>query len=146
MDLVQYLIRSGSGETGFVYPTEVETRSYYGFGGFYIMGDEKDIPVNEYGFWAIHDGRLILTFAARYRDTRSFFRVDVPKVGNFLFYAQPMPKKYPYIGSVPELKNQFAIRRMRSWKPAALDQACKEHDFYFVGASLRTRSNANYQG
>jgi hypothetical protein len=140
MDDIHYLIRrSRDNEDGLIYPTEEDTKNYYGFGGFYLMGSETDIPAGEYSFMAVHGEEIVTTSASRYRETKNFFEVNVNKVGRFIFYAQAMPKRYPYVGTFPALAGKFAFRRMRSWKPAALDHACREHRFYFVGVSQRSQ-------
>lgn len=135
MEQVHFMMRSISEPAGVIYPSEEETTDYYGFGGFYLIGSE-DYPVaEEYSFLAVQGEELVRTVAHRYRDTKNFFQVEVEKVGTFLFHAQSMPKKYPYVGNNPDLKGKFAFRRMRSWKPTTLENACKEHGFYFVGVA-----------
>lgn len=135
MNQIHYLVRSTTNTEGLVYPAELDRPGYYGFGGLFLMGSEEDAPGEEYAFAAIWGEDLIVTAAVRFRETKNFFQVEVKKIGSFIFYAQAMPKKYPYVGNVPELQGLVALRRMRSWKPAALDAACREHNFYFVGAS-----------
>jgi len=139
MKSVHYLVRPAFGEFGLVYPTELNVENYQAFGGFFLMGSEEDSPVEEYIFHAIYGEKFVKTTAMRYLNSKSFFRIEVKNIGVFIFFAQPMSKKLPYIGSNDNLRGLFAIRRFRSWKPYALDQACREHAFYFIGTSPRTK-------
>ena len=137
---IHYLVRQKDASDGLVYPSELKEESHYGFGSFYLMGAEDDEPAQEYAFHAIFGEELITATAVRLRDEKFFFSVEIKKVGRFIFYAQAMPRKYPYGGQVQLLQGKFAFRRMRSWKPAALDTACREHGFYFVGSSPMNKS------
>ncbi|MBK1884698.1 hypothetical protein JIN85_19965 [Luteolibacter pohnpeiensis] len=132
---IHYLVRQSAANDGLIYPSELDQKEYYGFGSFYLMGAEDADPAEEYTFRAVLGEELIVTTAERFRDEKYFFSVQMKKVGRFIFYAQAMPKKYPYSGQLSSLQGMYAFRRMRSWKPAALDVACREHGFYFVGAS-----------
>ena len=132
---VHYLIREPNGEPGFIYPQETEINNYYGFGGFYLLGREGELPLDEYSFKAVHGHEIIETRAIRYRDTKRFYQVEVTGVGKFIFLAQPIPKKIPYLGTMQSISGLLALSRMRSWKPDALNRACIQNDFYFVGNS-----------
>lgn len=134
-DNIYYLVRHTAAAEGLVYPAEIDLKDYYGFGSFYLMGAQDDDPADEYTFRAVFGEELIVTTAERFRDEKYFFSVQVKKVGRFIFYAQALPKKYPYSGQLPSLQGKFAFRRLRSWRPAALESACRQHGFYFVGAS-----------
>lgn len=138
MNLVHYLIRHPS-EHGLVYPTELDVEGYQTIGNFFLMGREEDSPSEEYIFYGIHGEEIVETTAIRYRDSKSFFRIEVENIGNFIFFSQPMPKKIPYIGSNENLRGLFAISRFRSWQPYVLDQVCRKHAFYFIGTSPRTQ-------
>jgi hypothetical protein len=139
MKSVHYLVRAVSGEDGLVYPTELDIKNYQAFGGFFLMGSKKDAPDDEYIFYAIRGNGIIKTTATRYQDSKSFFRINIENIGAFIFFTQPMPKKYPYIGSIDDLRGLFAIRKFCPLSPYVLDKANREHAFYFIGTSPRTR-------
>lgn len=138
MDYVYYLIKSQNKSSELVFPEEEDIDNYYGFGAFYLMDSGSNIPAAEYRFPAILNERLIVTTASLYRDARRFYSIQVENIGTFIFHAQSLSNKYRYSGQNPQLANKVAFWRFRSWNPGSLETACKQHNFYFVGASPRT--------
>lgn len=136
MKAVHYLIRHPS-VAGLIYPVELDEPGYVGFGAFYLLGATGDRIGDAYVFHAVHQQQILETTLTEYRGTRSFFQAQVSGVGSFVFYAQPMRQKPPYVGAMPAAGNLVALRRLRAWQPDALNRACHEHEFYFVGYSPR---------
>lgn len=136
-DMVHYLIRHPVEGGGLIYPTEIEDDNYVGFGAFYLLG-QPSTPVGErYRFSAVRGEQTIQTELLPFRGSRSFFQAEVGGIGSFIFHAQPMPFRPLYTGAFSSSSDLVAIRRLRSWQPQALDRACREHEFYFVGYSPR---------
>lgn len=139
MRSVHYLVNAEDDDRlGLVYPTELGDKKHYAFGGFFLVGEHDASPEAEYVFHAVHGDNLLRTIAMRSHSGGRFFRVEVNGIGVYMFYAQPMPMKLPYIGGSPGLQGLFATRRLLPLKPDALDRACERFGFYFVGTSLRT--------
>jgi len=136
-ELVHYLIRHPTNGTGLIYPSDVDDATYVGFGAFYFLGLPGSRVAESYRFYAIQGEETIQIPLRPFRRSRSFFRAEVPAVGAFVFYAQPIARKPAYIGSSDSASNLSALRRLRSWQPHDLDRACREHQFYFVGYSPR---------
>ena len=137
-DLVHYLIRDPSEKVGLIYPTELDDQNYTGFGAFYLLGNAGASIGERYYFYAIQGEQTVQTELLPFRGSRSFFQAEVPRIGTFVFYAQPMPfRPAAYTGLNASSANLVALRRLRSWQPYELDRACREHAFYFVGYSPR---------
>jgi hypothetical protein len=137
MSTVCYLVRSSLQEGGLVFPSEMQETDPATMGAFYLLGRERGVPLDAYSFLAIKGEEVIRIQLEKDRKAPAFFRATVPQVGNFLFFAQPLARQLRYVGGVPELAGQFAIRRLRSWRLGDLEQACRKHEFYFVGYSPR---------
>ena len=141
MNDVHFLIRPDSAKQGLVYPTEIDAANYVAFGAFYITRTDTTLPDDKYVFKAILGDLLIRPFLVRFSQQEYFYRVEVKRVGSFIFYAEPLRNPLPYVGSQPVLIGQSAHFRMRSWKLASLDRACRQHGFYFVGSSPQNEEN-----
>lgn len=126
---VHYLVRNPSTTSGLVYPGELH-EDYVGFGAFYILGDEPPLR-DTYQFLAVHGERLIRPNLVRFRESRSFYRVRIRRVGTFTFFAQPLPSGLSYDGN--EGARIRATRRLRAWHPEHLEAAARNDLFYFVG-------------
>lgn len=136
-DLVHYMLRDPIKANTLIYPTDLEHDDYVGAGGFFLLGASGAQPADYYRFLAIQGEQTLVVGLERYRDSRSFFQAIIPDVGSFLFLAQPIPRSPSYAGTAPRSAGLQAIRRLRSWRPRALDMACTSHDFYFTGYSPR---------
>lgn len=132
-DRVHYLVRSPSGEPGLVFPGERPDPTYVAFGAFFLLASPGDAIADRYTFHAVHEDRLVATSLARVRESPALMRVSVDGVGVFEFRLQPMPIRWPYVGRDEAVRGLVAVRRVRARKPDALNNACVEHKFYFVG-------------
>ena len=123
---------------GLIYPTELDDQAYMGKGSFYLL-DFKGYPIRDsYTFYAIH-GEQILTFTL-HRNLTRYFQVEVINIGVFDFLAVSISNQLSYIGNEQETSGLIARRRLKALHPERLDQACIEHDFYFVGYTPRLRN------
>lgn len=137
MNAVCYLVKSGHLESGLIFPTEMTELDTATTGSFYLLARSSSATEDAYAFFAVRGERILRVVLERMDKARSFFRAQVPDVGAFMFYAQPMPRKIPYRGDAPQFQDHVAIRRLRSWRPNDLENACAKYEFYFVGYSPR---------
>lgn len=135
--IVHYLIKHPTEARSLIYPTEIDNDQYVGFGGFFLLGKPGSALGDSFKFHAILGQQTLETQLIRFRNSKSLFLADVENVGSFLFYAQPIGNRPTYIGTDAQSQNLVALRRLRSWHPNELDQACRKHGFYFVGYSPR---------
>ena len=126
-DLVHYLVKHPTEAGGVIYPTEIENDQYVGFGGFFLLGKPGSTIGDLYRFHAILGQQTFETQLTRFRNSKSFFRAEIPRIGSFLFYAQSIGKRPSYIGADTQVQDLVALRRLRSWQPNGLDQACRKH-------------------
>jgi hypothetical protein len=77
---------------------------------------------------------VITTKLIQLKNSKNYYTVNVEDIGNFKFYAQPISKKMPYIGEISDFSNQLILRRLRFWEHTKLDDACRAHNFFFIGA------------
>jgi|GEM_PF-5072119 len=102
-NLVHYLIRHPTQKDGFIYPTELEDDTYVGCGAFFLLGTVGAGMRKAYKFHAVHDERLLETILHPFQNSNIFFQVEIENIGAFLFYAQPITKKLPYVGRSAQL-------------------------------------------
>lgn len=132
IDYIHYLVRSPFGKRGgLIYPSEVNDKYYYGVGGFYLAGENKKIN-NSYIIHAAFENEIFKLKLNRV--SAKYFSTTVDNVGSFIFRAEYVQSK-TYIGSDLILKEAFILRRLRLENHLLAEDACINHDFYFVGYS-----------
>jgi hypothetical protein len=53
---IVYLVKSDNPENGYIHPSELSSEDYFGFGGFYIIGQDKELLMDTYDFDAVFRG------------------------------------------------------------------------------------------
>ncbi len=142
MKSISYMVSASGGERGLVYPSELRDAESAGPGSFLLMGEVDSRPEPEYLFPAVLGDKLISVAVRQDERSTSFYWADVTDVGRFLFHAESVRQKLPYLGSDASASGMIALRRLRAWRHGELDRACREHDFYFVGYAPRVGASA----
>jgi hypothetical protein len=134
--VVCYLVQGAGAERGLVFPQELP-KSHHAAGSFYLLGAPGDHLLESYLFHAVQADDVIETRLNRRRRGRAFFEVGVAGVGVFVFHARPLTRRVPYTGRARILRGLVALRQLQSWTSEQQENACREHQFYFVGYSPR---------
>jgi hypothetical protein len=140
INAVHYLIRSPHDKRGFIYPSDLEAKTYYATGGLFLLSAKvRAQPEWKYNIWAVLGSNLIQLSLERSSHGGNFFSCSVETIGKFIFYARSLPYEYVYSGAESKMKELYVIKRLQSWRPEQLNRVCRERGFYFVGYSPMVR-------
>lgn len=133
--IIHYLIQSPVNRSEVIYPTDLDTELYYGYGGFFVVGIEYAKPAESYVFHAILGEQRITAKMVRFPNSSSFYYVEIAKAGAFLFYTRKLTIKLKYGGRDVNMRDHLALHRVWPCSPKLLESACHNHGFYFTGYS-----------
>lgn len=134
-ELVHFLIRDPNQPKTVVYASDLRTKHYGGFGGFFLMGEDVGNVRDSYVFPAIQAGRVLAIQLQLVDKTKRVLRAAVPNVGVFTFRSYPFRHPPAYGGKSTLIAGKFALQQLKPTQPDELDAAVRARDFYFVGYS-----------
>jgi hypothetical protein len=126
---VLYLCHSTLTKKGWVFPQEEDCDSP----GVFVIEEQSGKLGDQYWFNAIHkEKRITLELQKKKsKNRRQIFEVHA-SIGVFSFKARP--SKEPYVGKNSRLQQDSSFWILEALLPERLEEACKQDDFYFIGA------------
>ena len=106
-----------------------------GFGSFYLISSENSIDDGNYIFPAIHGEQVLQIRLAREGNKKTVFVAVIEGIGEFKFRSFEIQNPPDYIGKNPDQLQNKIVRKLKPNDPQVLDDAVRNHNFYFVGYS-----------
>jgi hypothetical protein len=125
---VFYLCHHSTLENGLIFPSELD-EGEYGYAGFFVVEENQGELRGQYLFDAIQNSQKS-TLTLKKRDNNTF----VAKAEEGIFYFMAHPIKEFYVGKKCELQNHNPLWLLEPLLRNQLENACQNHNFYFVGA------------
>ncbi|WP_146750269.1 hypothetical protein [Pseudomonas sp. RIT411] len=129
---VHYLCHPPGDSINFVYATELPA-DYYSLGMFAVEASNANgATSNSFKFPAqLKNNTIILELVQTSGRT---YTVDVKKIGmRFFFKLVSFDKTARYVGQARDRFIDYPLLRVQPANYLRLEQACLDHDFYFVG-------------
>lgn len=139
---VHYLCRPPDRLNDFVYAAELPSH-YYAPGMFCVEAfDTKGNLGKSFDFPAIF-GEQLITLSLIQVTARTYV-VDVEKLGmKFFFKLVSLDRTARYVGREPTRFSDFPLFRAQPASSQRLENACIEHNFYFVGFGSDEQNRQN---
>lgn len=129
---VHYLCHPPHDSLNFIYATELPA-DYYSPGTFCVEASSANGHLSEsFKFPARMGERLIITSLTKV--TARTYAVAVEELAiTFFFKMVNLDKTSRYVGIETDRFENFRLSRVQPANTNRLEQACLEHDFYFIG-------------